>query len=294
MDAVTEEMAQPSVPARAPALGRSARSSSSGSDSGGSSLLCAAPRWLAARRRRPRLARAAHTSRASHRLRPASQPDVTDNTGNKARSAAAAGPDAAGGWSVTVAGSCRAALPADVEMRLRFPRDARPPPPRAAPRPPRADADNTPRRSIATRSDETGTTECWCRCCSCGAGGANAAPRVPGAPNAPALPPPPSRRASLTFTMKKDDSSALNRKSRKKCSHTHLPQLEPAGDGQRRRSSKMRRACSLQCWLPAAPRRTGELAVEGSAIVPELKPRAPTMSERDLTRHHTPRLYLRC
>lgn len=27
----------------------------------------------------------------------------------------------AGGWSVTVAGSCPGALPADVEMRLRFP-----------------------------------------------------------------------------------------------------------------------------------------------------------------------------
>lgn len=28
-----------------------------------------------------------------------------------------------GGWSVTVAGSCRAALPADLEMRLRFPHE---------------------------------------------------------------------------------------------------------------------------------------------------------------------------
>lgn len=35
------------------------------------------------------------------------------------------------------------------------------------------------------------------------------------------------------------------------------------------------------------------LSVLGSAIIPELKPRVPTMSERDLTRVYTPRHYLR-
>ncbi|XP_013173116.1 PREDICTED: uncharacterized protein LOC106121834 [Papilio xuthus] len=71
-------------------------SSSSSSESGG--LLCAlAPGWLHARRRRRRLA------------------------------------GDAGQWAVTVAGSCRAALPTDVEMRLRFPDTAHAP--RACPPP---------------------------------------------------------------------------------------------------------------------------------------------------------------
>lgn len=36
-----------------------------------------------------------------------------------------------------------------------------------------------------------------------------------------------------------------------------------------------------------------ELSVYGCAIMPEIKPRVPTMSERDLTRVHTAQHYSR-
>lgn len=65
----------------------------------------------------------------------------------------------------------------------------------------------------------------------------------------------------------------------------------------RRRLFQTRRGYSLHCWLPdeqPAPIRASKgLSVLGCAIIPELKPRAPTMSERDLTRLYTPRHYLR-
>ncbi|CAH2053917.1 unnamed protein product, partial [Iphiclides podalirius] len=80
-----ERLAAVRVGAESGAAGGASGSSSS-SESGGSLLCPLAPAWLQARRRR--------------------------------RRANAAG---AGRWAVTVAGSCAAALPADVEMRLRFP-----------------------------------------------------------------------------------------------------------------------------------------------------------------------------
>ncbi|XP_073959742.1 uncharacterized protein [Choristoneura fumiferana] len=266
--------------ARAPPGGRR-RSSSSGSDSGGSSLLCAAPRWLAARRRRPRPARPG-TARGCRRRRPA-------RGGRRGRL------DGDGGGLVPRRAAGRRGDAAALPARCGAPRAPRPRAP--APPPTRADTDATPRRSVATRSDETGTTECWCRCCGA------PAPQPPAAPR--------SRRASLSLAVRKEEYSPLTRKGKKKPSHTHLPELEQSrGGGERRRSARcvtrgaaarappplsqlslvllqVRRACSLQCWLPAAaPRRAGgqQLAVEGSAIVPELKPRAPSMSERDLTR----------
>lgn len=58
-----------------------------------------------------------------------------------------------GGWSVTVAGSCRAALPADLEMRLRFPHERGPPAP-PAPHPPHAPHATPPHAARALRSPD--------------------------------------------------------------------------------------------------------------------------------------------
>ncbi|KAJ8712011.1 hypothetical protein PYW08_008965 [Mythimna loreyi] len=86
-----------------------AATSSDSSESG--SLLCSlAPRWLAQ-------GRARRAARRRDPERPGPAPLAPD-------SARLTDQQPPGGWSVTVAGSCRAALPADVEMRLRFPHDA--------------------------------------------------------------------------------------------------------------------------------------------------------------------------
>ncbi|XP_028157754.1 uncharacterized protein LOC114350950 [Ostrinia furnacalis] len=100
--------------------------------------------------------------------------------------------------------------------------------------------------------------------------------------------------------MKKEalDSSILASKSMKKSSDP-LPDLETfrASRSKTKSSVKTRRGYSLHCWLPADEptpvRSSNGLSVLGCAIVPELKPRARTMSERDLTRAYTPRHFLR-
>ncbi|XP_038221268.1 uncharacterized protein LOC119839132 isoform X2 [Zerene cesonia] len=137
--------------------------SSSSSESGGSLLCSLAPAWLSARRRRRRAA---------------------SNSGD---------------WAVTVAGSCAAALPNDVEMRLRFPE----PPPAHPP---------------SFSAVECGTDY----------GRATRAPHATHASHAQH-----SRRRTiddpgrLTLTMKKEasDSSVLASKSVKKSSDL-LPDLE--------------------------------------------------------------------
>ncbi|XP_045779569.1 uncharacterized protein LOC123877107 [Maniola jurtina] len=199
----------------------------SSSESSGSLLCSLAPAWLTARRRRRRAA-------------------------------------APGEWAVTVAGSCPAALPNDVEMRLRFPDpcrrtaapastpQAKPPPPPACPR----------------------AVECGAQCTQSGH----------------------TRRvlddtSRLTLTVKKEasDSSIVASKSVKKSSDL-LPDLHTyrASRSKTRSSVKTRRGYSLHCWLPEEEptpiRARNGLAVEGSAIVPHRKPRVPSMSERDLTR----------
>lgn len=115
----------------------------------------------------------------------------------------------AGGWSVTVAGSCPGALPADVEMRLRFPQPHQ------------------------THPTQPPYQRCSCRTrvsCACSA----ATERVcsPTPVSAATLPPPARRRLShndtkLTLTMKKEarDSSILTSKSMRK-SIDPLPDLE--------------------------------------------------------------------
>ncbi|PZC76702.1 hypothetical protein B5X24_HaOG204297 [Helicoverpa armigera] len=195
--------------------GSGGATSSDSSESGGSLLCSLAPRWLAQGRAR----------RHARRRPPAPAADSPPP----------------GGWSVTVAGSCRAALPADVEMRLRFPNDAR----ASAPVP---------------------CQECTCRhCATCACGARPPAPPAAAAlPPAPPHPPPhPLARADskLTLTMKKEalDSSILASKSRKK-SGSPLPDVETyrASRSKLRSSVKTRRGYSLHCWLPddeAAPLR---------------------------------------
>lgn len=183
---------------------------------------------------------------------------------------------------MTVAGSCPGALPADVEMRLRFPQPHQ------------------------THPTQPPYQRCSCRTrvsCACSA----ATERVcsPTPVSAATLPPPARRRLShndtkLTLTMKKEarDSSILTSKSMRK-SIDPLPDLETyrSSRSKVKSSVKTRRGYSLHCWLPdeqPAPIRASKgLSVLGCAIIPELKPRAPTMSERDLTRLYTPRHYLR-
>ncbi|KAL4708020.1 hypothetical protein ACJJTC_014540 [Scirpophaga incertulas] len=183
----------------------------------------------------------------------------------------AGGGAGAGEWSVTVAGSCRAALPADLEMRLRFPHARRRSEPAAASAP---------------------SPECPCEWC--------ARRQCPCAPAPAPAPLEPADARKLTLTMKKEalDSSVLTSKSIKKPADL-LPDLETykSTRSKTRSSVKMRRGYSLHCWLPEdepVPIRTSNgLSVLGCAIVPEVKPRVPTMSERDLTRSYTPRHYLR-
>ncbi|KAJ0172017.1 hypothetical protein K1T71_011990 [Dendrolimus kikuchii] len=225
-------------------------SSSDSGDSAGGLLCSLAPKWLSAHSRHRRNAR---------------------RRGVNAR-----------GWSVTVAGSCRAALPADVEMRLRFPHESR----------------------SRTHDSSGHYQECSCRpcaACACSVRAEHAARprRAPPLPATPHLQPPDSK---LTLTMKKEalDSSILASRSTKK-STVPLPEVETyaAASSKLRSSVKTRRGYSLHCWLPdadLAPIRPSKgLSVLGCAIVPELKPRVPTMSERDLTRARarTPRHYLR-
>ncbi|RVE43481.1 hypothetical protein evm_011879 [Chilo suppressalis] len=267
--------------------------SSDSSDSGGSLLCSLAPRWLAHahRSRRPR--------RREPPLAPAPAPDPSRDT-------SAPHTNVTGGWSVTVAGSCRAALPADLEMRLRFPNDRA-----GAGRDKRSPHQHT--RSHRDHRDHSSDQECWCgicrRACHCGCGPASPpragrTPRTPHTPHparAPLDAPDPAPPAGkLTLTMKKEatDSSILASKSVKK-SADPLPDLETykASRSKTKSSVKARRGYSLHCWLPddeRVPLRTNNgLSVLGCAIIPELKPRVPTMSERDLTRAFTPRHYLR-
>ncbi|CAG5057022.1 unnamed protein product [Parnassius apollo] len=209
-----------------------ASSSSSSSESGGSLLCPLAPAWLQARRRRRR----------------------------------AAATPATGQWAVTVAGSCPAALPADVEMRLRFPET----------------------RAFASREHAS----------------RHAPPPPPGSRRAPLSPPAPrcavrhgartpDETGRFTLTLKKEasDSSILASKSLKK-SKDPLPDVETfrASRSKTKSSVKMRRGYSLHCWLPEGDptpiRASNGLSVLGSAIVPELKPRVRSMSQRDLTRVH--------
>ncbi|XP_048478210.1 splicing factor, arginine/serine-rich 19 isoform X2 [Plutella xylostella] len=126
--------APPAPPAPPP------RSRSSSSESG-SSLLCAlAPRWLAPARRRRRDHHARDTAMQTQEeagpvvVATASEGHAPGVAGGGAGVAGGAG----GGWSVTLCGGARTALPRDVEMRLRFPSpgsSARPPPAPAAPAP---------------------------------------------------------------------------------------------------------------------------------------------------------------
>ncbi|KAM3958917.1 uncharacterized protein ACR2FA_007092 [Aphomia sociella] len=266
--------------------GGSASSSDSG-ESGGSLLCSLAPAWLAARHRR-----------APRRRGPPPPADL----------------DAAGGWSVTVAGSCRSALPADVEMRLRFPPERDPPP---HPPPPLRAHNSTATSCTPTNHQEwrcraRQRTECTCTCCGACGGGAHHERSERADRRAPPLPPaaapahltqPPHLThdaGRLTVTMKKEalGSSVLATKSEKK-SHDPLPDLETYRESRSKMKSsvKTRRGYSLHCWLPDdAPtllKTNNGLSVLGSAIIPELKPRVPTMSERDLTRVYTPRHYLR-
>ncbi|XP_045504367.1 uncharacterized protein LOC123701005 [Colias croceus] len=221
--------------------------SSSSSESGGSLLCSLAPAWLSARRRRRRAA------------------------------------SSSGDWAVTVAGSCAAALPNDVEMRLRFPD-----PHARAPHPPRA-------------PPSFSAVECGTDCSRA----SRAPPHAPHAPHGPHAPH--SRRRTsddagrLTLTVKKEasDSSVLASKSVKKSSDL-LPDLETfrASRCKTKSSLKTRRGYSLHCWLPEEDptqiRARNGLSVLGSAIVPEQKPRVPTMSERDLTRLCAPRRRFSC
>ncbi|CAB3232951.1 unnamed protein product [Arctia plantaginis] len=247
---------------------------SSDSSESGSSLLCPlAPRWLAPA---PARARRAARRRAAPHADPADLSAAPDSSTAQAHEPK----DAPGAWSVTVAGSCRAALPADVEMRLRFPHE------RDAP-------------LHATTQACQDCTCSHCAACSCSA-------RTERVSRAPPLPPPaaPGRLArsdgKLTLTMKKEalDSSILASKSSRKSS-AQLPDVETyrASRTRLRSSVKTRRGYSLHCWLPdnedAPIRARNGLSVLGCAIIPELKPRVPTMSERDLTRMYTPRHYLR-
>ncbi|XP_052744251.1 uncharacterized protein LOC112054205 [Bicyclus anynana] len=198
----------------------------SSSESSGSLLCSLAPAWLTARRRRRR----------------------------------AAPP---GEWAVTVAGSCPAALPNDVEMRLRFPDPSRRSAPAPTPQPPPPPPPACPR-----------AVECGAQCSQSGR---------------------PRRvlddAGRLTLTVKKEasDSSIVASKSVKKSSDL-LPDLHTyrASRSKTRSSVKTRRGYSLHCWLPEDEptpiRARNGLAVEGSAIVPHRKPRVPSMSERDLTR----------
>ncbi|XP_050679432.1 uncharacterized protein LOC126975546 [Leptidea sinapis] len=207
--------------------------STSSSDSGGSLLCSLAPAWLSARRRRRRA--------ATH-----------SNSGE---------------WAVTVAGSCAAALPNDVEMRLRFP-EAR---------------ERLKRAELLHHPPYASAVEC----------GTDSS-RVSHA-RRPAFEEVDSRTGRLTLTLKKEasDSSLLASKSVKK-SNDLLPDLETyrASRSKTKSSMKTRRGYSLHCWLPEddpAIRPRNGLSVLGSAIVPEQKPRVPTMSERDLTRIYSTR-----
>ncbi|XP_075984773.1 uncharacterized protein LOC142982246 isoform X3 [Anticarsia gemmatalis] len=202
--------------------------SSDSSESGGSLLCSLAPRWLAPGRAR----RAARRREIARPPRPAPPPPAP------AQSPAPPDPrDATGGWSVTVAGSCRAALPADVEMRLRFPheRDAPPHPAHSAPQP-------------------QPCQECTCRhCAACSCSARSARPRAPPLP--PAAPHARLSRtdSKLTLTMKKEalDSSILASKSTRKSSE-QLPDVETyrASRSKLKSSVKTRRGYSLHCWLP--------------------------------------------
>ncbi|XP_030032607.1 uncharacterized protein LOC115449055 isoform X2 [Manduca sexta] len=179
--------------------------SSSSGESGGSLLCPLAPRWLAgqARRRRRR----------------------TDH-------------DQPGGWTVTVAGSCRAALPADVEMRLRFPR-----------REPR-DSHNTAAPAPAPHAHPTAVhQECQCRRwadCACSAPSERAAvpPPLPAAPthhHAHLVKP----DGKLTLTLKKEarDSSILASKSTRRSTEP-LPDLETYKSSRTKTKSSMKAVVS--------------------------------------------------
>ncbi|XP_046971855.1 uncharacterized protein LOC124538730 isoform X1 [Vanessa cardui] len=202
----------------------------SSSESSGSLLCSLAPAWLTARRRRRR----------------------------------AAPP---GEWAVTVAGSCPAALPNDVEMRLRFP---------------------DPRRRNSGLSEQTPRPPPCARAVDCGAQCTQGHTRRSI-----------DEAGRLTLTVKKEasDSSIVASKSVNKSSEM-LPDLHTyrASRSKTRSSVKTRQGYSLHCWLPEEDptpiRARNGLAVEGSAIVPRRKPRAPSMSERDLTRTLPPRHHL--
>ncbi|XP_052755394.1 uncharacterized protein LOC113516369 isoform X2 [Galleria mellonella] len=283
-------------------------SSSDSSESGGSLLCSLAPKWLSTHARHKRAARRRDSDAGSP------QPSV----------------------DVDATGSCRAALPADVEMRLRFPSEREPPSPPSPPR--RQPPHRQPLRThnlIATsgctlsshqewRCRARQCTECTCTCCGVGRGGGGGGggggdtvarererderaerrppPLPPAAPTAQPLHPHVTNADSgrLTFTMKKEalGSSILATKSEKK-SNEPLPDLETyrASRSKTKSSVKTRRGYSLHCWLPddtpTLLKTNNGLSILGSAIIPELKPRVPTMSERDLTRVYTPRHYLR-
>ncbi|XP_053615349.1 uncharacterized protein LOC128678082 isoform X2 [Plodia interpunctella] len=176
-------------------------SSSSSSESGGSLLCALAPHWLYAPARRRHAARRLHHD----------PPATTD----------------AGGWSVTVAGSCRAALPADVEMRLRFPPDQPPSASQGHPALPLPEPQQAPQVTQEEWSCVSRRCpQCACACCT----GAPPAPRRP-----PSLTTAPAVQHNnhnpdtgrLTLTMKKEalGSSVLASKTAKKSSDP-LPDLE--------------------------------------------------------------------
>ncbi|OWR51191.1 hypothetical protein KGM_215237 [Danaus plexippus plexippus] len=189
-----------------------------------------------------------------------------------------------GEWAVTVAGSCPSILPNDVEMRLRFP----------------------DRRKVSLSSSTISgqsphlahpiqqvlTQHACHHAVACGPSCSRVLGRAED-----------EGRVRLTLKKEASDSSIVASKSIKKSSEL-LPDLQTyrASRSKTRSSVKTQRGYSLHCWLPeddSMPiRPCNGLSVEGSAIVPHRKPRAPSMSERDLTRlsshshrtHHLPHL----
>ncbi|CAD0205007.1 unnamed protein product [Chrysodeixis includens] len=382
--------------------------SSDSSESGGSLLCSLAPKWLSQGRARRAARRREHERGAPAAPAPASPLAATAAPLTRAlpsqpsMDASTADQQPPGGWSVTVAGSCRAALPADVEMRLRFPHE------RDADLPCQVDTllhnfnGHQSRHYIGGQHDFSLVNvqrprshpavlrpivlatlplhvmgilndydmhimmqkmECTCRhCATCAcsarwrAGDEREAARGPERALPPAAPPRHQRDSSkLTLTMKKEalDSSILASKTSKKSGeplpdvetyrasrsklkssvkvyhrHTatarhHTPHrlllyLIPAGEkavvsdasgvlpallAARNRSRTTQVpviqyvehvcVCRAGCERVSCRRPSNGLSVLGSAIIPELKPRVPTMSERDLTRVYTPRHYLR-
>ncbi|XP_050556109.1 uncharacterized protein LOC118278261 isoform X1 [Spodoptera frugiperda] len=270
-----------------------AASSSDSSESGGSLLCSLAPKWLSQGR-----ARRAARRRDAERPAPGAQPEAGagpaspqqpgEQRAGRAPPACAATDGRVCRWLVGDGGGL---VP---RHAARGRGDALAVPARVAGR---------RRRALSGMHVSALRDVCVSRAAAGGGGGGGAGGSR--GPPLPAAAPPLAQLArsdssKLTLTMKKEalDSSILASKSSKK-SGEPLPDVETyrASRSKLKSSVKTRRGYSLHCWLPDsedAPLRASDgLSVLGSAIIPELKPRVPTMSERDLTRVYTPRHYLR-